>query len=139
MICPKCGAEYREGFVECADCCVPLEETHPKSDAAVPPPGSNAPPQYAPPVELVTVFRSGSEPALLVAESLLRSAGIDFLSRGHSVQELFGVGRVGGPNLVSGPVEIQVRAEDARDAAELLEHLATGEFDQEVGLEWEDE
>ena len=24
MFCPKCGAEYREGFTECADCMVPL-------------------------------------------------------------------------------------------------------------------
>ncbi len=24
MFCPKCGAEYREGFTECADCMIPL-------------------------------------------------------------------------------------------------------------------
>ncbi len=26
MWCPKCGAEYREGFTECADCHIPLVE-----------------------------------------------------------------------------------------------------------------
>ncbi len=31
MICPQCGAEYREGFTVCADCDVPLV---PKSEAA---------------------------------------------------------------------------------------------------------
>jgi len=26
MLCPQCGAEYREGFTTCADCNVPLIE-----------------------------------------------------------------------------------------------------------------
>jgi len=29
MYCPNCGCEYREGFTECADCRVPLQETPP--------------------------------------------------------------------------------------------------------------
>ena len=31
MFCPKCRAEYREGFTVCADCGVPLVETLPAS------------------------------------------------------------------------------------------------------------
>jgi hypothetical protein len=44
MICPKCNAEYREGFYLCADCNVPLvsshapfhETEHPESGELVP-------------------------------------------------------------------------------------------------------
>ncbi len=27
MICPKCGAEYQDGYTECADCRIPLVES----------------------------------------------------------------------------------------------------------------
>lgn len=149
MICPKCGAEYRDGFVSCKDCGVPLEPsrlnqrqaTAPPEASATPPRSAYAgiPPEFAPPLELVTVFRSGSAPQVMVAESLLRSAGIEYMSRGGDVQSLFGIGGIGGINLVTGPVLIQVRREDARDAEELLEHLASGEFDEDVGFDWEDD
>lgn len=32
MICPKCGAEYREGFYDCAECSVPLVTTNSTED-----------------------------------------------------------------------------------------------------------
>ena len=32
MICPKCHAEYREGFYNCADCSVPLVIQLPKNE-----------------------------------------------------------------------------------------------------------
>ena len=32
MYCPKCGAEFREGFFECSDCLVPLVENLPLED-----------------------------------------------------------------------------------------------------------
>ena len=28
--CPKCGAEFREGFIECSDCFIPLGDEPPK-------------------------------------------------------------------------------------------------------------
>ena len=33
MFCPKCGAEYRPGFTECADCFIPLVAKPPKETA----------------------------------------------------------------------------------------------------------
>lgn len=32
MYCPKCRSEFREGFVECADCLVALVENLPPED-----------------------------------------------------------------------------------------------------------
>lgn len=79
------------------------------------------------PTELVTVFRASNPIESAIAESILRSAGVDFLSRGGYVQDLFGLGRFPrGMNLIVGPIEIQVRSEDAADAAALLEYVRTG-------------
>lgn len=136
MICPKCGEEYREGCVECSDCHVPLMTRFPMSDAHPRGP-AGIPPEFAPPLELVTVFRSGDMSKIMIAESILRSAEIEYLPRGKDVQSLFGVGSIGGMNIAMGPVQLQVRREDARDAEEMLAHLAHNEFDEEVGLEWE--
>ena len=33
MFCPQCHAEYREGFVECADCHIPLVDRLPDAPA----------------------------------------------------------------------------------------------------------
>jgi len=70
----------------------------------------------------VTVVRVGDPASIAVAKSVLQSAGIDFVTKNEFVQDLFGWGRFPrGTNLVMGPIELQVRAEDARDALELLE------------------
>lgn len=76
------------------------------------------------PVELVTVYTSGSAVQLAIAESILRSAEVEFMTRGGAIQELFGLGRFPtGHGLAMGPVEIQVRAEDAADARAMLANL----------------
>lgn len=90
------------------------------------------------PLDLVTVFRSGDLMKVMIAESILRSAEMDFLTRGKDVQSLFGIGSIGGMNIVTGPMEIQVRGEDVRDAEEMLEHLKNDAPDSDVGLAWED-
>lgn len=137
MICPRCGSEYREGIRECADCKVPLVD--PRGSAAPDrrllgnPIGGN------PDVELVTVFRSGDATQLMVAESILRSAEVQYVTRGAGVQELFGLGRFpAGMSMVVGPVELLVRSEDARDAEALLEDLISGDHSDEE-LEWSDD
>ena len=113
MFCPECGAEYREGIVKCSDCDVALVATAPE------PPE----PEQAEWVDLVTVLTS-SDPALLaVAKSLLEADGITFIARGEGLQDLFGLGRVGGFNAVTGPVEIQVSTAAEAEARRLLVNL----------------
>jgi hypothetical protein len=75
-------------------------------------------------VELVTVFRAGREDLVALAQSMLQSAGIDFAVRGEGIQDILGWGRFPiGNNLLAGPIQIQVRSEDAEDARALLASL----------------
>jgi hypothetical protein len=122
MFCPECGGEYREGFVHCADCDVDLVENLPR-------------PEEMPDSELVTVLETGDPSELLFAESVLREAGIPFVKRGESLQELFALGRLGtGFNPVAGPILLQVPEEQADAAAELLEESMPDQPE-----EWEQE
>ena len=132
MICPHCGTGYRDGFVVCADCGAPLVVPHPGGSTADPPlsnevgspHGSTPPRSPLGEVELVTVFRSNNRVAMEIAESILRSAELEFMTRGKDIQGLFGWGAFpAGNSLAMGPMEIQVRREDSRDALEMLEHL----------------
>jgi hypothetical protein len=73
-------------------------------------------------LHLVTVFANGDPTRVAVAKLVLRAEGIPFITKGEGVQDLFGVGRLfGGLNLVTGPVQIQVREEDAAAALQALE------------------
>ena len=75
-------------------------------------------------LKLVTVVRAGDPASIAVAKSVLQSAGIDFVTKNEFVQDLFGWGRFpSGTNLVMGPIELQVREEDAQDALELLKGI----------------
>ena len=128
MFCPNCHAEYIAGFTRCADCDVPLVEElpqRPRRERSPLPPDSPRP--AGPPcdhLELVTVLASGDPGLMAIAKSLLQSADIPFLVQGEGVQDLFGVGRIGsGFNLVTGPARLQVGADDAPDARELLAEL----------------
>ena len=70
MICPRCGAEYRPGYVDCDQCGVPLVS------------GLFTPPEKTP-VEIETVFASSSTGRVALAKSLLMAQGIDFAVRGE--------------------------------------------------------
>ena len=123
MFCPECGAEYQDGIVTCSDCDVALVATAPEP----------AEPDQAEWVDLVTVLAS-SDPALLaVAKSLLEEDGIPFTAQGEGLQDLFGLGRVGGFNAVTGPVELQVPRASAEAARRLLAELETPEARRAAG------
>jgi Putative prokaryotic signal transducing protein len=111
MYCPECGGEYREGFSRCADCDVALVKEPPKEEEH-----SDS--------ELVTVFETGDPAELSFVESLLLEAGIPYSKKGESVQDLFGLGRLGpGFSPITGPVAVQVFEEHAEAATQLLEEL----------------
>jgi hypothetical protein len=71
MFCPQCHVEYLEGFIECADCQVPLVDRLPESADAHDPPGE---------VDLDVLIRTGckSPVAIGLAKCLLQEAGIPF-------------------------------------------------------------
>ena len=116
MYCPECGSEYREGFVTCADCEVPLTEAPP------------AEPVH-PDVQLVTVFEGTDPAALALAESLLLEEKIPYFKKGDQIQDLFAMGRIFGINVVVGPVQIQVPEEHAEAALEMLGELRHGNLE----------
>ncbi|HVP57484.1 MAG TPA: hypothetical protein VMU02_05260 [bacterium] len=118
MFCPKCRAEYREGFTECVDCLVPLVDQLDEPEPSPP----------VPPLELVTVFKSADPALTLLAKSLLDAASIPFLTRGEMIQDLIGWGRFpSGINLATGLVELQINIEDLERAKALLRDLVDDE------------
>ena len=70
---------------------------------------------------LVTVFRTGDPLVLALAKAALDARGIRYVVEGEGVQDLIGMGRFpGGYNVLTGPVRIQVAAENAERAREAL-------------------
>jgi hypothetical protein len=111
MYCPECGSEYREGFVQCADCEVSLVDNPPLE------------PEH-PDIQFVTVLEAGDPGEIALAESILLEAQIPYFKKGDQIQDLFALGRVPfGFNPITGPVEIQVAEENAAAAHEALEEL----------------
>jgi hypothetical protein len=101
MYCPKCLADYREGFTECADCGVALVEGTPPEQE----------PAY---IDLVTVFETPDPAAFAVAESLLQAAEIDYVVQNEGTENIF-------PQL--GAMQIQVYSTVARKAREVLKDV----------------
>jgi hypothetical protein len=83
--------------------------------------------------EVETVYESGDPVQIGMAKALLEEAKIPFISCGEGLQDLFGVGRVGGTNLLVGPARIQVSSKDAARATELLNELNTALKDADSG------
>ena len=114
MFCPQCRAEYREGVTECPQCGVPLVAELPAEEAG------------EPGTKLVRIYATGEAAIIPVVESVLASAGIEYLAKGEEVQDLFGFGRMGtNYSYIAGPVEFMVREEDEAAAREALAGLET--------------
>jgi hypothetical protein len=71
--------------------------------------------------ELVTVYRTGNAVLVALAKAALDAEQIRYVVQGEGVQDLIGMGRFpAGYNAATGPVRIQVTAEDAERAREAL-------------------
>ncbi len=78
--------------------------------------------------KLVCVFESGNAALVFLAKSVLEHAEIPYITKNERVQELFGVGRIGaGFNLVTNPIQLQVKRQFAESAREDLKDIARGE------------
>ena len=77
--------------------------------------------------DLVCIFRTGDEGLVAIVKSILDGEGILYIARGAEVQDLFGVGRIGGSfNFAVGPVDFLVRPEDAPRSRAVLDALREG-------------
>lgn len=104
MFCPKCKAEYREGFFICADCKVDLV-------SELPPEPEDSPgyPEY---VNLVNIERYPSRHEAELAKGALSINGIDAFVQG------------GGKNGWNAPLEsgvqLLVQEKDVEEAKDIL-------------------
>ena len=71
--------------------------------------------------ELVTVFRTGDAVLIALAKAALDGEQIRYVVEGEGLQDLIGMGRFpAGYNAVTGPVRIQVTAQNAERALKAL-------------------
>jgi hypothetical protein len=101
--CLTCGAEYREGFISCADCGTPLVESLPEE----------AEPEFDP---FVTIVSYRDLPEALVAQAALQGAGIlSFLANYYliSIDWMYSIAVRG--------LQLRVPASDATDARLVLD------------------
>jgi hypothetical protein len=70
MFCPKCKSEYRDGFTECADCCIALVRELSTEPAQM---------EYVDFKELLTTNDQGE---IALFKSILKSEDIPFLAQG---------------------------------------------------------
>ncbi|MGV8057045.1 MAG: hypothetical protein AB2L12_03270 [Smithellaceae bacterium] len=101
MFCPKCKAEYREGFYKCADCCI---------DLVVELPSESAPEAvFDDPVEIYSTYQQGE---IAFVKSILEGEGIPFFFQGES------------PLLISmAYARLFVNADEADRVKEILQNL----------------
>jgi hypothetical protein len=85
--------------------------------------------------ELVTVAEPADPIHRSVIENALEEAGIPFLVRNAEVQDLFGAGQIGGHNLLTGPIKIQVEERFADAAIEVLDGLEDLEDAEDLDAE----
>jgi hypothetical protein len=110
MYCPRCKAEYREGFTQCADCRVPLVSALPEPPQ---PPDPNAL------LDLVTVLECSNSVSMSLAQGTLDDAGIPYVINGLA----FGPNLEYRPSIADIPCRIQVAGDRADQARELLAPL----------------
>jgi hypothetical protein len=87
LFCPQCLTEYRDCFVECADCRVPLVPGPPPSppDLDTLPLSARLPPETD--LSLVTVLEARDSFAMYLAKASLEDAGIEYVVvEGRSIQ-----------------------------------------------------
>ena len=108
MYCPECLTEYRDGFVECADCHVPLKNGLPEPEPADHT-GEN----------LDVLIRTGfSDPLTIgLAKTLLEEAGIPFFEMNQNP-----TARQESGNMI-GWLDIRVPRDREAEAREILQSV----------------
>jgi hypothetical protein len=103
MFCPKCGSEYRSGFVRCAECDIELVPD--------PPERFTDEPEEIEYEEVLSTYNPGD---VAVIKSLLDGEGITYFFQGEAVA----------PYLYNAvPMRLLVRKDEARIASEILADL----------------
>ncbi len=78
MFCPKCKAEYREGFTRCADCIIDLVENLDPINSA-----EQGGPETEPDFNFIELLSTFNEGDVVFVKSLLESEGIPLHHEGE--------------------------------------------------------
>ena len=73
--------------------------------------------------KLVTIYKPKDRAEYYLIAGLLDSAGIEYFSLNEGVQNLFGAGEIGGFNIATGGIEIQVSDSNVDKVNELIQSL----------------
>ena len=103
MFCPKCRAEYREGFSLCSDCHVDLVEDLPPLDEDEP--------EF---VNFVQILATYNPADVVFLKSLLESEGIQYFFKGEHFMYM---------RPLADPVRLMVRQDQVEDAFELIKDV----------------
>lgn len=101
MFCPKCRAEYREGFTECADCKIPLVSVLPPEPK----------PEYVEYVEVLSTFNVGD---IAIIKAILDSEKVIYYFKGDQLQLM---------RPMAEPARLMVKKGDVQKAIEILKNL----------------
>jgi len=101
MFCPKCSAEYREGFFICADCNVDLVDELPEEPR----------PAF---VEFKEVLGTYNPADVAFIKSLLESEGIQYFFKGEHFMHV---------RPLADPVRLMIREDQVDEAMTLLENV----------------
>ena len=101
MFCPKCRAEYRDGFHTCSDCNVELvDELQPLPE-----------PEFVDFVEILATYNPAD---VVFLKSLLESEGIQYFFKGEHFMYM---------RPLADPVRLMVRQDQVEEAIELIKDV----------------
>jgi hypothetical protein len=101
MFCPKCRAEYREGFYTCSDCNIELVDDLPPIPE----------PEF---VEFKEILATYNPADVVFLKSLLESEGIQYFFKGEHFLYM---------RPLADPVRLMVRKDQAEEALELVKDV----------------
>lgn len=107
MYCPKCKAEYRQGFTVCADCGVPLVYELPKEEP-------EKKPKINPEAQFVELLATFNYADVVIVRSILDDAGITYYFKGDHVMRT---------RPFADPARLMVRKDQIEEAKDLLKDL----------------
>lgn len=73
--------------------------------------------------DFITILKTGDQVKISMAKAILDAENIVYLVKNEIVQDLFGLGKVGGYNYLLGPMELQVENDRVEEAKKLLANL----------------
>jgi hypothetical protein len=106
MYCPQCRTQYRDGFIECSDCKVPLLAGTAPAE----------PDRFDPNLDLAVVAETYDRIQLSMVKGLLEDAGIPFFLLGQITTLISDV-----DPFLHKRVQVQVPRDREAEARELLE------------------